>query len=207
MGKKFLTTQFHTAVFPDYKPASMKYLFYCLIILSAFAQSAAAQVMIAPTMIYMDVREPFETFTVINQSDAPQEVSLEFEFGYPTSDEAGNRVFEFGDSIAAESYSLNEWIRAFPRQFILEPGNRQVVRLMVRAPSTLPEAVYWTRLATRSMDHTTVDKSGSGLGESKSCASSADSRPLSKRKSLSHRHPDGPACRRRRRARAHLRRP
>lgn len=114
--------------------------------------STAAQVMIAPTLIYMDETEPYGTFMVINRSDVPQEVSLSFEFGYPTSDADGTRMFVFGDSLAQATYGLGEWIRAFPRQFILGQGKRQTVRLMVRTPATLRDGVYWTRLVTKATE-------------------------------------------------------
>lgn len=86
----------------------------------------------------------------MNSSDQAQEVSLEFLFGYPASDESGNTVMRYGDDAAAELYSISDWIRGFPRNFTLDPGQRQTVRLTVRPPSDIPDGMYWTRIKTTS---------------------------------------------------------
>lgn len=112
--------------------------------------SATAQVTIAPTALFIDDQSRFGSFLVLNGSDQTQEVSLTFEFGYPDTDEEGNSFMNYEDEEAREQYSIADWIRGFPRNFTLQPGERQTVRLTVRPPGDIPDGTYWTRIKTAS---------------------------------------------------------
>lgn len=118
---------------------------YCLLTLQA-----EAQVTIAPTELFIDEQNRFGTFMVMNNSDQTQEVNLDFLFGYPATDNTGNTYMRYDDEEAEALYSASEWIRGFPRVFILEPGARQTVRLTVRPPADIPDGMYWTRIKTTS---------------------------------------------------------
>ncbi|MDG5766024.1 hypothetical protein QA596_01005 [Balneolales bacterium ANBcel1] len=113
-------------------------------------KSAVAQVTIAPTALFIDDQTRFGTFLVINGSDQTQEVALSFEFGYPDTDADGNSFMNYEDEEAKERYSIAEWVRGFPRNFTLQPGERQTVRLTVRPPGDIPDGTYWTRIKTAS---------------------------------------------------------
>ena len=115
-----------------------------------FLNTAVAQVTIAPTALFIDDQTRFGSFLVLNGSDQTQEVSLTFEFGYPDTDEQGNSFMNYEDEEAKEQYSIAEWIRGFPRNFALQPGERQTVRLTVRPPGEVPDGTYWTRIKTAS---------------------------------------------------------
>jgi len=56
----------------------------------------------------------------------------------------------FQDSAATDKRSCLDWVRAFPRRVIIDPGESQIVRLMVRAPKDLPDGEYWARIMVRS---------------------------------------------------------
>ncbi|MFP8488589.1 hypothetical protein ACKGJO_05755 [Gracilimonas sp. Q87] len=109
-----------------------------------------AQVTIAPTNLFIDSQSKFGTYMVINNSNTPQEVSIDFFFGYSQTDESGNRTTVEGDSVLAEDHSITENIRAFPRNFVLSPNQRQIVRLRITPPNTLGDGVYWSRIKTSS---------------------------------------------------------
>lgn len=132
----------------------MKKFLSLLIILLSVALAplglVRAQVIVAPTILYMSDHDPFGTFVVMNRSRDPQEISVSFKFGYPTSDSLGNIFMRYDDSLAADKYSCNEWLRGFPKQFVLNPDQQQVVRLVITPQQDLPNGVYWTRLITRS---------------------------------------------------------
>ncbi|MDI6401909.1 hypothetical protein QLX67_07880 [Balneolaceae bacterium ANBcel3] len=115
-----------------------------------FSGSVAAQVTIAPTALFIDEQSRFGTFLVINGSNQSQEVALTFEFGYPATDEEGNAFMNYDDPDAESRYSMADWVRGFPRNFTLEPGQRQTVRLTVRPPGDIPDGMYWTRIKTTS---------------------------------------------------------
>lgn len=121
-----------------------------LLLLLCVSARAEAQVAVAPTFMFTSDREQFGTFAVHNASAVPQEVVIEFRFGYPRSDSLGNRVMEYDDSVTAGRYSLDAYTQAFPRRFVVAPGEDQIVRIAVRPPAGLPDGTYWTRVVTTS---------------------------------------------------------
>lgn len=107
------------------------------------------QVTIAPTSLYMDDHEQFATMLVLNGSDQTQEVTIDFEFGYLGADEEGNTRMIYDDEDAEEDYSIADKVRAFPRNFTLDPNERQTVRMTARNTADLEDGTYWTRVRTQ----------------------------------------------------------
>lgn len=110
---------------------------------------AMGQITIAPTMVIIDQQNRFGTFLVLNGSDQPQEVSIEFPFAYPVTNEQGDIQMVYEDSTTAEQYSISNVVRGFPQNFVIQPGQRQVVRLTLR-PGNFDDGTYWTRIKTTS---------------------------------------------------------
>ncbi len=128
----------------------MKKLPYLLLFLFAFtATGAIAQITIAPTMVFIDQQNRFGSFLVLNGSDQAQEVSIEFPFGYPTTEADGSISMVYDDSAKAEEYGISNLVRGFPQNFVLQPGQRQTVRLTIR-PENFSDGMYWTRIKTTS---------------------------------------------------------
>ena len=127
------------------KKSILFFLFSVFIIHSAFSQ-----ITIAPTNLFIGSQSKFGTYMVINGSNENQEVSIDFFFGYSQSDEAGNRKISDNDSLKARTHSIAQWVKAFPKDFILAPGQRQTVRIRVNAPKNLEEGTYWARIRTSS---------------------------------------------------------
>lgn len=123
-------------------------IFLLVVLLSS---ASLAQVTIAPTNLFIDNQSKFGTYMVINGSTQPQEISIEFLFGYSDTDENGDRFLVYDDSIAAKKHSITDWTRAFPRNFTLQPGQRQIVRLRVSAPTSIEDGTYWARIKTSSL--------------------------------------------------------
>lgn len=110
-----------------------------------------AQVSISPTFLFIDETSRFETLLIMNGTDKNQEVSLSYEFGYPVSDSLGNIQMQYSDTENIVDYSIADWIKGFPRNFALESGQRQVVRLTIRPDESLEnDGMYWTRVKTTS---------------------------------------------------------
>jgi P pilus assembly chaperone PapD len=125
---------------------------------------ASAQVVVGPTVITLVEPERFATFTLENHSAVAQEVTVEFRFGYPASDSAGNLRMVYDDSAAAQRSSMTAWLRAFPRRILLGPGRQQLVRLILHPPAQLPDGVYWTRLVVSSVPESPpVDTAKQGI--------------------------------------------
>jgi hypothetical protein len=128
---------------------SRKMILSGLIILIALS-NLNAQVAISPTSAFLDSKQRFETILILNNSDEPQEVKLEFKFAYPKANEEGNIDLVYDDVKEAELHSATPWLRGFPKNFILGPGQRQVVRLTAKPPRNLEPGMYWSRLITTS---------------------------------------------------------
>lgn len=128
------------------------------------ATPAAAQVAVAPTILFIGSDTRFGTYLVSNQSGVPQEVTVDFRFGYPESDSLGNGYMVYGDTLAGAELAITEWVRAFPRRFVVGPGEQQTVRLTVRPPADIADGTYWTRIVTTSTPQTPqVDTVGEGV--------------------------------------------
>lgn len=121
-------------------------LFFVFIIM---VKGTFAQITIAPTMLFIDQQNRFGTLLVLNGSDQNQEISISFPFGYPVTDSNGDIQMVYDDSTRANEYGIDDLVRGFPQNFVLAPGQRQVVRLTIR-PKQFQDGTYWTRIKTTS---------------------------------------------------------
>ncbi len=118
-----------------------------------------AQINLSPTFLMIDDNIGIGELYIHNASDAPQEVSIRFQFGYPSSDETGRTIMIYDDHVREKKYSLGDQIRVFPQRFILEPLSTQTVILQVRPVFGNPDGIYFTRVVVRSnMISTDIDQ-------------------------------------------------
>lgn len=121
-------------------------------------------VLVAPHAIFMDHRTRTAQFTIANPGSAPEDVEIALRFGYPDTDSNGNPYIVLVNDPAPGQPSAAAWIQAFPRRIRLEPGQRQVVRLLANPPADLPDGEYWTRVIATSRRLTSPTEAGaSGL--------------------------------------------
>lgn len=116
------------------------------LVLTLVGAREAAAVSVSPTALYIDSRTRTGVLTLHNPGTLPEEVTIDFAYGYPQSDTAGNIAVELTREPAAGEPSALAWMRAFPRRLMLQPGQRQVVRVMVDAPAGLAQGEYWARV-------------------------------------------------------------
>jgi hypothetical protein len=102
-------------------------------------------VSVSPMAVYMSDRERTGTMTLYNPGSRPEEIEIEFAFGYPQTDAEGNIGVPLSADAPAGEPSAVPWLSAFPRRLVLEPGQRQVVRVLARPPAGLAEGEYWAR--------------------------------------------------------------
>ncbi len=107
-------------------------------------------VLVAPHAVFIDHRARTGQFTLANPSSETEEVEIELMYGYPETDSSGNPYVKLIPEPESGAPSAAGWIKAFPRRARLEPGQRQVVRLLARPPADLPDGEYWTRLIVTS---------------------------------------------------------
>ena len=124
-------------------------LLFCAL-LAAFGAGEAAAVSVSPNAVYIDHRTRTGTLTLFNPGSLPEEITLSFAFGYPRSDAEGRIAVQLDSVAPAGEPSLLPWVRAFPRRLRLEPGQRQVVRILVSPPAGLPDGEYWGRIRVHS---------------------------------------------------------
>lgn len=127
----------------------MKYkLFTLLFFISSFY--SFAQVIISPYIVLTGQKNRFGSFIVQNESKESYEITIFFVFGYPVSDSIGVLSMKYFDKPDSTSPSAVNWIKAFPKKFILEPGQKQVIRMTVQPDRQLSPGTYWGRIVTSS---------------------------------------------------------
>ncbi|MEJ2239743.1 MAG: hypothetical protein P8X82_15725 [Gemmatimonadales bacterium] len=106
----------------------------------------SSAVLVAPHAVFIDHRTRTGQITLANSGTEAEEVQVELKFGYPATDSLGNPYVELIDEPGPDDRSAAEWIRAYPTRVRLEPGQRQVVRLLARPPAELADGEYWSRI-------------------------------------------------------------
>src|SRR5690606_33960663 len=116
----------------------------------ALLVSPLFSVSVSPMAVYMSDRERTGTMTLYNPGSRAEEIEIGFAFGYPQTDAEGNIQVPIADEAPAGEPSAVPWLSAFPRRLVLEPGQRQVVRVLARPPADLAPGEYWARALVRS---------------------------------------------------------
>ena len=112
----------------------------------------AQAILVAPQSVVLSSRERTGTVELYNPSSRAAEVSIRAVYGHPTTTPDGDLtlvVIEQPDSTAP---SAAAFVDAFPRRLVLQPNQRQTVRLLARPPVGLAEGEYWARLMIAARD-------------------------------------------------------
>jgi P pilus assembly chaperone PapD len=118
-----------------------------LLVALVFPVPALAQgVLVAPHSVVMDHRTRSGSLSLYNPGDDPAEVTLSTFFGYPVTDSAGEFELKTVERPDPSMPSAAGWIEAFPKRMVLQPKERQTVRLLARPPARLADGEYWARL-------------------------------------------------------------
>jgi hypothetical protein len=112
----------------------------------------AQGVAVSPMGLYIDSRTRVGALTIYNPGTLPAEVDIGFAFGYPRSDDNGAISVELTSEPEADEPSALGWLRVFPRRMVLQPGQRQVVRVLVEPPAGLSDGEYWARVVVSSRE-------------------------------------------------------
>lgn len=124
-----------------------------------------AQVSIAPTGLLLDGRGQGVMY-IGNTGSQPQEVRIQFQFGYPGQDSMGALQMIYGDTIREKSHGLGPSIKAYPSAFTLQPQSQQMVRLLLKEHLFPQDGLYFSRIKINSQtavpDAGTVDSTSVG---------------------------------------------
>ncbi|MDP9349871.1 MAG: hypothetical protein M3P24_12145, partial [Gemmatimonadota bacterium] len=119
-------------------------------LLSLAGATRAAAVTVTPNALYIDHRTRSGTLTLYNRGDLPEEIDIGFAYGVPQSDAEGNISVPLVEGEAQNPRSAAPWLRVFPRRLTLQPGQRQVIRILVQPPAEIADGEYWARVLIRS---------------------------------------------------------
>lgn len=135
-----------------------------------------AQISLTPNRVVIQASSKAGELRVSNGSGVVQEIKVTSEFGYPVFDHRGEMTFRNGLAGSGVAISTKNWVEdsaldsvlsIFPRQFLLDPGSTQLVRLFLDRRFDPPEGLYWSRIRIESYEHNTEPQSQpttSGVG-------------------------------------------
>ncbi len=113
-------------------------------------QDSRAQIVVAPLAFELNDRIRSKELYVNNNGNDGQEVLLEAVYGIPQNAEDGTVQLVMADGLTATPQNAAPWISLFPRRLRLQPGERQVVRVVASPPAGLEPAEYWSRIVVTS---------------------------------------------------------
>lgn len=138
----------------------MKRIYFPVLIFVLFSVQSFSQVIVTPYAVLIDNKNKFGTYSVINEASDPTEVIISFKFEYLKSDSSGNLSF---DTTSANMNNITNWIKAFPKKFILKPNEKQTVRMTVSPPAGLSKGTYWTKIITSSQKQQKMQDTSAGI--------------------------------------------
>ncbi len=123
-----------------------------------------AQIVVNPLGVFFDPVSKTAEAQLKNTSSKPLEVKISFEFIYENwLDSTGKVTLIRNDSVKAAQYSLNNYIKVFPKKIIIPPGKEQTIRFLLTNVSGLEDGTYWTRIKFTSVE---VEKQFDTTGKS-----------------------------------------
>jgi hypothetical protein len=125
-------------------------LYYLLLNGLSIKQLRIAKLNLTPTSLFIKDQDNAAYLYINNDSEEIQGISISCEFSYPGSDNEGNMKNLKEDTVSESKYGLADNLKVFPRQFILNPGCQQKVRIQVRPLKDKSDGTYWTRLIVSS---------------------------------------------------------
>ncbi len=133
---------------------SMKRFFSLLALLSwvFFGLEASAQIAVAPLAIFADNQSRTGEMTIYNQGDKPKEIDIKLVYGYLDYDSVGNGYMRMSDTITEKQNSIAPYVSVYPKKLVIQAGQSQTIKIMVKNTSSLPDGTYWTRIVTTSQD-------------------------------------------------------
>ncbi|HYW50306.1 MAG TPA: hypothetical protein VE861_06860 [Gemmatimonadaceae bacterium] len=107
---------------------------------------AAQAILVAPQGVVLTNRERSGSVELYNPSTRAAEISIRAVYGHPTTTAEGDLTLAIVEQPDSTQPSAAGFVDAFPRRLVLQPNQRQTVRLLARPPVGLPDGEYWARL-------------------------------------------------------------
>lgn len=141
----------------------------CMLVVLALPIPAFAQaILVAPQSVVLSSRDRTGTVELYNPSSRASEITIRAVYGHPTTTPDGDLTLAIVEQPDSTEPSAAGFVDAFPRRLVLQPNQRQTVRLLARPPVGLAEGEYWARLVIAARDAEApaapTDSSGVSVG-------------------------------------------
>lgn len=124
-------------------PSIIKQSIFTLVALLAIRDLAHANLLISPTRVAFSDRERVQSITLINSGNEPKSYRMGWE--EKRVDENGNYVMLSEDE--QQTFPIaSPYLRFTPRQVTLEPGERQIVKVLARRKADMKDEEYRSHL-------------------------------------------------------------
>lgn len=125
--------------------------------------AAESKMFLSPTRVNLDERHKVETINISNVTDTPHSYKVSVKDLVMT---------EKGVTVPSDhsEFSAKKMVRYFPREFSVQPGQHQTVRVMAKIPADTPDGDYHSHIEFFEDVATTTDQSG---GEAKTSVKAA----------------------------------
>ncbi len=112
-----------------------------------------AGVEVYPTYLFLNSPNRSVSVSVSNPTNTRQEIWIEYRYGYPVAGDSGKFAMHYVEPpVPASEPSAVPWLKAYPQRFVLNPGESQVVRIMVTPPMGILPGEYWGRVVIGSTE-------------------------------------------------------
>lgn len=143
------------------------FLVFCLVFGVAFgsAAPALAELLVIPIRASFGPRDRAQAITLVNTSQKTNTYRLEWKY-FRLQENGG--MTEVPEDQWPQMPRIGDMVKIAPRQVIIPPQGKQVIRLSLRRPANLPDGEYRaylsiTRLADTSTIREQADRKGTGV--------------------------------------------
>jgi P pilus assembly chaperone PapD len=123
-----------------------------LLVLVLPSSVLAQAILVAPQSVVLSNRERTGTVELYNPSSRASEITIRAVYGHPTTTPDGDLTLAIVEQPDSTQPSAAGFVDAFPRRLVLQPNQRQTIRLLARPPVALAEGEYWARLVIAARD-------------------------------------------------------
>ena len=139
-------------------------LLFAVALLFATGLTLNAQLALHPTAAFINPQSNTGSMEIMNTSSDTREIKISFKFGYGDYDSLGRAFMNYKDSVRAAEYSIEPYIRVFPKKLMIPPNQSATIRFMVRGlPQGQDSKLYFARLVASSVPEVPqIDSIGEG---------------------------------------------
>jgi hypothetical protein len=120
---------------------------------TAFSTSRLeASASVFPKFLFLNYPGKSVAMTVANATGVRQEIWIDFRYGYPLVNDTGKFYIHYIDSTLVPEPNMLRWLSVYPQRFALDPGESQVVRVLVQPSIELSNGEYWARVVVNSKE-------------------------------------------------------